>query len=74
LPFLFESLRKNARPEIALWKVVVAAGILAIFIVAGGVAALIAGDATKKGEALAYGLTWQASIGGAIQGVRAGLK
>lgn len=74
LPFLFEALHKNAAPDIALWKVGIAAGILVIFVLGGGVAALIPGDASKKGEALAYGLAWQASLGGAIQGVRAGLK
>ena len=72
LPFMFEALRRPTAPDVAWWKVPVALIIVGIFLAGGGVAALIAGDATNKGQAIAYGLAWQASIGGAIQGVRAG--
>jgi membrane associated rhomboid family serine protease len=45
--------------------------IVAVFIVAGGVFAMALGDADQPKQAIAYGLGWQGSIGGLIQGVRA---
>jgi hypothetical protein len=38
------------------------------FIAAGGVVAVLVGDAVKAKQAIAYGLGWQGLIGGFLQG------
>ena len=71
LPLAYEIIR-GAQPNVTPWTAAAAVVIFLAFMVCGGVAAVIAGDATEARQAIVYGLGWQASIGGAIQGVRAG--
>jgi hypothetical protein len=44
--------------------------VVLIFIGAGGGVAVLLGDATQAKQAVAYGLGWQSTIGGLIQGAR----
>ena len=44
---------------------------LVVFLVLGGIAALVVGDAVRPKQAIAYGLGWQGTIGGFLQGRKA---
>ena len=69
LPWAF-AVAGGADVHVTLGRVLGALAIVAIFVVAGGVVAILLGDATKAKQAIAYGLGWQGTIGGLIQGTR----
>jgi hypothetical protein len=71
LPFAIELAKGKANWTFSVGRLAGAALVLAIFIVGGGVVALLIGDATVAKQAIAYGLGWQATVGGFIQGTRA---
>ncbi len=70
LPFALELTHGNAHLQLSVGRVVGALTVLAIFVVGGGVVAILLGDATQPKQAIAYGLGWQATIGGFFQGTR----
>lgn len=70
LPFAIELARGKSNWTLSVGRIIGAALVLTIFIGAGGVVALLIGDATVAKQAIAYGLGWQATIGGFIQGTR----
>jgi hypothetical protein len=47
--------------------------VVLIFAAAGGVAALAMGDATKAGNAIVYGMAWEAILGGIFKTGKAAL-
>jgi hypothetical protein len=61
-------LTKGADVHITLWRVVGAALVLLIFVSAGGFVAFLVGDATHIKQAVIYGLGWEGTLGGFIQG------
>jgi hypothetical protein len=65
------SLAQGADFHFTFPRLVGALLVLAIFIIAGGVVAMLVGDANEAKQAIAYGLGWQGLIGGFIQGTRA---
>lgn len=65
------ALRSGANVDPTFKKVAGSLMTLVIFLVLGGVAALIVGDAVHPKQAIAYGLGWQGTIGGFVQGQRA---
>lgn len=71
LPFAW-ALLGGASPMLSTWRVIGALLVLGIFIAVGGVISiLLVEESDDAKQAIAYGLGWQASIGGFIQGTRA---
>ncbi len=62
------ALARGAHLELSLHQAIGAAVVLAVFIVAGGVVAILVGDAIRPKQAIAYGLGWQGLIGGFLRG------
>jgi len=73
LPYAFALIR-GAELTLSPGRVVGALLVLLIFIAGGGIAAIIAGDASQAKQAIAYGLGWQATVGGFINGAVAANK
>ncbi len=67
-----KALARGAELRLTFGRIVGALLVIGIFIVAGGVVALLVGDAMRPKQAIAYGLGWQGLIGGFLQGQRAG--
>lgn len=65
------ALARGADLHITPARVIGAVLVLTVFVVAGGVVAILVGDAAKPKQAIAYGLGWQGLIGGFLQGQRA---
>lgn len=63
-------LAKGADFQITLPRVLGAGLVFLIFVVAGGVVAMLVGDAEHPKQAIAYGLGWQGLIGGFLQSAR----
>lgn len=73
LPFAFE-LAKGATLTITVGRVIGVVLIVAVFVgVGGGIAVVLAQSTDGSKQAIVYGLGWQSTIGGFIQGTRAGL-
>jgi hypothetical protein len=70
LPFAWQ-LTHGTPLAVTLTRVLGFVLVVVIFIAAGGGVALLIGDATQAKQAIAYGLGWQSTIGGFIQGTRA---
>ena len=65
------SLAHGEEIQISIGRVVGAALVILIFLSLGGLTALlISDDSTPAKVAIAYGLGWQSTIGGFIQGTR----
>ena len=64
-------LARGAQLRITLPRVLGAAMVFLAYVVAGGVVAMLVGDAILPKQAIAYGLGWQGLIGGFLQGDRA---
>ena len=71
LPAAAQLMHGAAGPVISRWRVIGAVIVVAIFGAAGGAAAMIMGDAKKPGNAIVYGMAWEAILGGAIKTGRA---
>jgi hypothetical protein len=52
---------------LTLPRIVGALLVLAVFVAAGGVVAVVVGDAVQPKHAIAYGLGWQGFIGGLLR-------
>jgi hypothetical protein len=68
LPFGL-ALAGGAEVTVTLARVLGCVLVLVVFIAAGGVVAILVGDAVKPKQAIAYGLGWQGLIGGFLQGI-----
>jgi hypothetical protein len=64
-------LAKGADFQITPLRILGAIVVFLIFVLAGGVVAMLVGDAQHPKQAIAYGLGWQGLIGGFLQGSRA---
>lgn len=71
LPFGL-ALLQGAVFKVTLLRVIGFLLVLTVFIAAGGVVAILVGDATEPKQAIAYGLGWQGLIGGFLQGTVGG--
>ena len=71
LVFAMPELRRlwnTGAPMPPISRVVVALMLAAVFITLGGVAAVIVGDAKEAKHAIAYGLGFEALLGGVLRG------
>lgn len=66
------ALAGGADVNISVGRIIGVVLVLGVFIVGGGIVAILVGDATEPKQAIAYGLGWQGTIGGLIQGIAGG--
>jgi hypothetical protein len=72
LPWAFSLVKGQTQLTVTPARVIGALLIISIFLAGGGVVAILFGDAQEAKHAVFYGLGWQGTLGGAIQGTRPG--
>jgi hypothetical protein len=58
---------RAAEPSLPRWKIAVGLAIVACLTLLGGAAAVFLGDATQAKHAVAYGISAEALLGGAVK-------
>jgi hypothetical protein len=66
LPAAIALAKGGTPPTITLWRIIGAAIVVAIYLTGGGVAAFLIGDASRAKDAFAYGMAWEAILGGVV--------
>lgn len=64
------ALMGGAEPTFSRGRFLGAFIVVVIFLSLGGTTALILGDVTHIRQAIVYGIGWQSSVGGLVQGAR----
>jgi hypothetical protein len=67
LPLAIEVAKSGAGWTLTRWRVAAAIVVVLVFVLIGGVAALMAGNATSAGQAIIFGIGSQATVAGVFK-------